>query len=188
MKISRRPILAAAAAALLSCLPLHAANSPGYIDFGKFQASEGETFVEVDIHGALLKLAAAFTRREEPAVADLIANLERVRVNVVGLTDGNRANTADRVRELRASLDREGWTRVVTVQEHGGEDVAVFIKEAGADTLHGIVVTVMSDNREAVLVNVVGNVDINQIALLGERLDIAPLRELKLRELGETTS
>ena len=46
-----------------------------------------------------------------------------------------------------------------------------------------MVVTVLSSDNEAVLVNVVGDIDLDQIAELGERLNIEPLRELNLREV-----
>jgi len=181
MKFKVRHLVAAASAAFLSLLPLHA-ESPGYVDFGHFDAEEGETFVQVDLNGALLKLAAAFARHEEPAVADLIGSLERVRVNVLGLGREGRESTRARVAALRTQLDGAGWTRVVTVQD-GNDDVAVFIKQAAGDALHGVVVTVLSSDNEAVLVNVVGDIDLDQIAELGERLNIEPLRELNLREV-----
>jgi hypothetical protein len=42
------------------------------------------------------------------------------------------------------------------------------------------VVTVIDGKKEAVLVNVVGNIQPEKLATLGERFDIEPLRKLKL--------
>ena len=114
-------------------------------------------------------------------ISELIKSLQSVRVNVLGLNDDNRVETTTRINEIRANLDAQGWKRVVTVQEKGGDDVAVFIKEASESEIHGLVVSVMSHSGEAVLVNVVGNVGIEQLAKLGDRLNIDPLRKLDLK-------
>ncbi|WP_221030880.1 DUF4252 domain-containing protein [Actomonas aquatica] len=172
-----------AAVTVASVLAVSAfAASPGYVDFDQMSDGSGDKYVEVDINGSLLRLAAAFTQNDEPEVAALLNNLERVRVNVFGVNDDNRAATLERMESLRGKLANEGWEQVVTVRENSGDNVAVFIKQAEGETIHGVVVTVMSGDGEAVLVNVVGDVAIEQIAKLGDSLDIKPLRELKLKE------
>ena len=154
--------------------------SPGYVDFGQFSPAAGQQFVEVELDGALLKLAAVVAEKENPEIGRLIRDLERVRVNVLGLNDQTRASTTERVNAVRQSLDQQGWKRVVTVKEHEGDDVAVFLKQGAEDAIEGIVVTVIGRSNEAVLVNIVGNVRIEQLAEIGERLDLAPLRELNI--------
>ncbi len=181
---SFKKITTALSAAAILAVSVPAA-SPGDVDWGTFAPEFGKQYVEVDINASLLKLAASFAGREEPEVAELLKSLERVRVNVFGVNDDNRADTMTRINGLRDKLSAEGWNRVVTVREHSGDDVAVFIKQDGEDSIHGVVVTVISRDGEAVLVNVVGNVAIDQIAKLGESLDIAPLRELKLKHADE---
>ena len=157
-----------------------AAPSAGYVDFGSFAPSEGHQYVEVDLDGSLLKLAAAFANQQDDELGKLVANLERVRVNVLGLSEETRDATLARVKQIRAQLDQQGWKRVVTVKGNGKEDVAIFLKQGADDAVHGVVVTVVEDNKEAVLINVVGNVKLEQIASIGERLDLEPLRKLQL--------
>jgi len=136
--------------------------------------------MEVDISKGLLKLASNFAKHEDPEVAEIIGNLERVRVNVFGIDDTNRDEVTNRIETVRTELETQGWTRVVTVRESGGDNVAVFLKQDSEEAIQGVVVTVISNDGEAVLVNVVGDVKIDQIARLGDRLDIDPLRELGL--------
>jgi hypothetical protein len=45
----------------------------------------------------------------------------------------------------------------------------------------GVVVSVIGRKGEAVLVNIVGDVQLEQIARIGARLDIDPLKELNLK-------
>ena len=158
-----------------------AASSGGHVDFGSFSPDAGEKYVEVDINRALLKLAATFAKHEDPEVAELISNLEYVRVNVLGLDDGNRVETTARIETIRDELDARGWARIVTVRENSGENVAVFLKQNDDESIQGVVVTVIGGDGEVVLVNIVGDVKLEQIARLGARLDIDPLRELNLK-------
>jgi hypothetical protein len=44
--------------------------------------------------------------------------------------------------------------------------------------VEGLVVTILDGNREAVLVNIVGNIKPEQVALLGERFNIEPLKKV----------
>jgi hypothetical protein len=179
--ILRHSIAALTLSAIISSSVFAGSSSLGQVDFGKFRPTAGEQFVQVDINGTLLKLAAAFTKNEEPEISELIRNLQSVRVNVLGINDENREETTTRINEIRADLDTQGWTRVVTVLEGKGDDVAVFIRAANDTEIHGIVVSVISHSGEAVLVNIVGNVGIDQIAKIGEKLNIDPLRELNFK-------
>ena len=111
-----------------------------------------------------------------------LKNIRHVRVNVVGLDDTNKASTLARMESIRADLEKKGWEKIVTVREpkkSGSDDVAVFMKSTD-DTIHGIVVTVIESKGTAVFVNVVGNIRADELAKLGEKLDIMPLRKLKL--------
>jgi hypothetical protein len=171
------------ASALLSFATVGRAAEPGYVDLGKISPAEGCQFVEVNLHAPLLKFASVFVDKEEPEAAALIRSLKHVRVNVVGFNDETRGDTTDRVRSIRKELATQGWTQVVTVQESGkAEDVGVFMKLNDRDEIDGVVVTVIDrEGNQAVFVNVVGNIKPEQIAALGERLDVPPLAELKFQ-------
>src|SRR4029077_13337054 len=85
----------------------HLAGPPsGQVDFGKFNLSgnDGE-FVEVQIKSNLLSLAARLVEKQEPEAAKLVRSVELIRVNVIGLTDANRAETVKHVRQIRHDLE-----------------------------------------------------------------------------------
>jgi hypothetical protein len=82
----------------------------------------------------------------------------------------------DRVKQIRADLDAKGWDRVVSVQQKK-DDVAVFLKTRGEEAIEGLVVTVLDGDKEAVLVNIVGDIKPEQVALLGEKLKLDPLKK-----------
>src|SRR5438552_1403113 len=142
---------------------------PGQVDFGKFSASgSGREFVEVNLSSSLISLAARFVEKEEPEVARLLNSVQLVRVNVIGLDDENRAELEKRTQKIRKELEGKGWERIVTAQKQD-QDVGVYLKTQGKDTVQGIVVLVTEGNRQAVFVNIVGDSKPEQLALLGEK-------------------
>ena len=158
---------------------LHAESlPPGQVDFGKFSASgSGREFVEVNLSSSLISLAARFVEKEEPEVARLLNSVQLVRVNVIGLDDENRAELEKKTQKIRKELEGKGWERIVTAQKQD-QDVGVYLKTQGKDTVQGIVVLVTESNRQAVFVNIVGDIKPEQLALLGEKLHIDPLKNV----------
>lgn len=180
MKRSINQLMALAVLAAGLNLNAFAGTSPGEVDFGKLGApDQGGKYIEVNLGRNLISLAARLVEKREPEAAKLLRSVQLVRVNVVGLGDDNRADTEKRVRSIRSQLDKLGWERIVTVQEQSGEDVGVYVKARADEALEGVVVTVLdAGKREAVFVNVVGDIKPEQIAALGEALNLDPLKKI----------
>jgi Domain of unknown function (DUF4252) len=174
-----RNSLGAAVLVALTHLTVQAANAPaGYVDFGKLSAGEnGAQFVEVNVNSNLIAMVARLTQKSEPDVAELLQGLHSIRVNVIGLNDANRDEIQQRVKSIRSQLDNQGWERIVTAQQKK-EDVGVYLKTRGPEAVEGVVVTVLDGRKEAVLINVVGDIKPEKLALLGERFNIDPLKKL----------
>jgi hypothetical protein len=182
MKSARFLFAAASMAAALSIQSLAADAEPGYVDVGQLVPSTKGEFVEVNLSPGLLKFAAKIAAKQEPEAAALIGNLRRVRVNVVDLDDTNRKSTTEQIEAVRAKLEKQGWTPLVTVREReGGDNVTVHAMQKGDDVIEGLVVTVLSEKGEAVFVNIVGTISADQIATIAEQLDIEPLRKIKVK-------
>ena len=172
--------LAAGALAAWLVVPMLASEpSVAQIDFGVFTPSaSGGEFVEVHIRRNLIALAARLAEKAEPEVAKLIRGIELIRVNVVSLDESNRAEMEERVKTIRGKLDSQGWDRIVTVQSRE-EDVGIYLKVGADDAIEGIVVTVVEGTKEAVLVNIVGNLNPEKLAMIGERFHIEHLKKLE---------
>ncbi len=168
-------------AAMVSCFLLTHASAeglpPGQVDFGAFSPPEaGGQFVEVNLPGSLISMAARLVEKQQPEVAQLLGCLHLVHVNVIGLDDSNRQEMEKRTERIRHELDSKGWERIVAVHQQE-QTVSVYLKTASKDTVQGLVVMVVDAQKQAVLVNVVGDIKPDQLALLGERLHIDPLKE-----------
>jgi hypothetical protein len=167
-------------AALIALGPatLHAASPAGFVDFGKLgPASSGGEFVEVNLGSNLISMVAGIAKKAEPAVADLLAGLKSIRVNVIGLSEGNRSEMQDKMKAIRAQLDTEGWERIVTAQQKK-EDVGVYLKTRGQEAVEGVVVTVLDGRKQAVFINIVGDLRPDKLGVIGERFNIEPLKKL----------
>jgi hypothetical protein len=182
MKNLLRHTLAAATLTCALAASALAADEPGYVDIGQLMPSEKGEFVEVNLSPALLKFAARIAKHHEPDAAEIVGDIKRIRVNVVGLDDSNRAATIEKIEGVRAKLEQQGWTKMVTVRERNdGDNVAVFAKMRDDDTIDGLVVTVIDRKGEAVFVNIVGTINPDKIAALADKYDIEPLRKVKVR-------
>jgi hypothetical protein len=181
MKTNRRPLLVLTTlAGLLTLSCSLSASDPGLVDFGPFDPpTDGSEFVEVQIKGNLISMVARLAKNSEPEAAELLSKLRLIRVNVLGLNDANRDQVLERMRQVRTRLETSGWDRVVTAQDAKGADVQVYLKLRGEEAVEGIVVTVLEARKEAVLVNVAGDVRPEQLATLGERFNIEPLKRLQ---------
>jgi len=172
-------LLAVAALATGMSLSLGlAAERGGRVDFGTLTLpGAGGECVEVRINRNLIAMTSRLVERQEPEVAELIRGLDSVQVSVVSLDDANREDVRQRISRVRAELEERGWESVVTVRQQQ-EDVRVFLKTRGEEAVEGLVVTVIEGDREAILVNVVGDLRPEKIAVIGERLGLEPLKRI----------
>lgn len=176
MKRIARTAMGPVLAGLVLLNPLHAETPAGQVDFGPLEPSKSRReFVEVNLQGPLLAMAAKVAGKDDPEIAQLLEGLKSVRVSVVGLGDDNRAGIQRRLGELRGQLDAAGWSAPVNVTDKDAR-VTVHVKARGGEALEGVVVLVEDKGRQAVMVNVVGDVKPAQLEKLGAKLDLAPLR------------
>lgn len=169
-------VLIAALVPALQTLNANAAMPAGQVDFGSFSPpANGGEYVEVNITSNLISLAARFLDSEQPEAAKVLRSVQQVRANVVGLDEQNQAEIQQRVQRVRADLDGKGWERIVRVQKQD-QDVSVHLKMHEKDTVQGLAVLVVEGKKQAVFVNIVGDIRPEQISMLGEKLHIDALK------------
>lgn len=157
---------------------------PGQVDFGTFSPTGSGEFVEVNVPSSLISLAVRFVEKQEPDVAKLLNGIKLVRVNVIGLTDDNRTEIEGRIKRVRNSLSGSGWEKIVTAQKDNN-DVGVYLKMDAQSAIQGLALTVLEGTKHAVFVNVVGDIRPEQLSMLGEKLNIQPLKDMGLSEKPE---
>jgi hypothetical protein len=151
---------------------------PGQVDLGTFSPPKGDgQFVEVNIPNDVIALAARLVEKDQPEVAKILNGLKLVRVDVIGLDDENRAELQKRAQQLRTDLAGKGWERIVTAQQKG-QDVSVYLKIADKGAIQGLAAVVIDGKEHAVFANVVGDIKPEQLAMLGDKFHIDPLKQI----------
>ena len=177
MKSILRQTSLIAVASLLLSTPLRADNpAPGMVDFGKFTKPTNGELVEINLNGDTIAMALQIAGKGQPDLAEVLRGLHAIRVNVVGLDNQNREELTTRMKTLRSELDTLGWQKVVSVQEKK-EDVGIYLKTRGREAIEGVVITVLDGRKEAVFINIVGDIKLEKLAILGDKLNLDVLKK-----------
>ena len=149
---------------------------PGYVDFDAMKLFEGqEAKVEVYLKDPMLELVSKFVKSEDPELYEVLAKLKLVRVQIFEVDDVQAQKVSEVTSATAKQLDSKGWERIVRVREDD-EHVDVYLKPSkDYEWLDGLVVMVVDGGDEAIFVNIVGQIDPDDIAKLGEHFDIHEL-------------
>lgn len=157
-------------------------KEPGYLDLRHVEDwFDGEAWLEVNIQGALLKLVAEASRREDPELTDLLLKLKAIQVRGFPLSHEGYRDVERRTEELAKRLQGMGWETVARVRE-SGERVDIYLKEQNG-RIAGLVVMVLEPGSDdgSVFVNIVGEIDPEQIGRIGSKFSIDPLTSTTIR-------
>jgi len=140
-------------------------------------AAKAKETVEVNMDGPMLRWASKFLSTEDPdeqKAAKLVANLKGIYVRSFEFSEEGAYSAAE-VEALRAQFRSPEWSRVVGVRsERDGDNVDVFFKMEN-DKMAGIVV-IAAEPKELTFVNIVGPLEVDQLADLGGEFGIPKLK------------
>lgn len=159
MNLSRLVPATLLAAGLLVAATARASDA--LVTFEDMPASSTGQVVDINVPHSLLAVAAMATDKSDHETAELLRQLQFVRVNVVKLDAGNRDEAIEHIRRVRESL--KDWRKIVSVRQANGEDVDIRMKCRADDTIEGFVITVIQPGQNAVFVNVVGDLKPDQL-------------------------
>jgi hypothetical protein len=149
-------------------------------DVEKLSAKAKET-VEVTMDGPMLRWASKFLSAEDPEeakCAKLVANLKGIYVRSFEFDKEGEYSSAD-VEALRSQLHSPAWSRVVGVRsERDGDNVDIFFKMAD-EKMAGIVI-IAAEAKELTFVNIVGPLEVDQLADLSGEFGIPKLNPKSL--------
>jgi hypothetical protein len=165
-----------AAPGLAAESPLAASASPGFVPQARFDAiPEGSASVMVDLSGAMLRLVAIASSAADPAFADLVGKLEAVRVRLVEVDRvPDAATLRAALRATAEALHDQGWQTSIRSRDEDS-DVDILQREVEGRIV-GLAVILFEDGDEAGLINLVGEIDPSELAILAEGLRIEALR------------
>jgi len=138
--------------------------------------AEGDLEVDVDLSGAMLRVAAGAMETQDPSIAELVAKLERVRVQVGAPTGVDHATVTQKMTDAQATLVGSGWQKILSVEE-GDEQVYLYALES-AGNIAGLTAFVNEGGEGVVVVNIVGDIDPETLGRL-----LANMKDFDLDEL-----
>lgn len=158
---------------------------PGYFDFGDvLEFSDGDEVVEIDLTQPLLGLVGKVAEYEDEALANLLAELDLVRVNVFSYDRRDEDELLERIDTLSKRLSDDDWDNIVRVRSRD-EHVNVFVKLGDRSddpddpdvVLSGLTILVMED-YEAAFINIVGQFGLEEIGRVGYHLGVPHMEDL----------
>ena len=162
-------------------------SQPGYVDFGLITIPEqAPTSVEVYLKRPLLRMVSAATRVSEPELAEMIDQIDLIRVHAFAVAPEDLPGVAQEIDMLAATVEENGWERVAHIRE-AGEFTHVYLRADG-DEVDGLLVMGLEEGNQAVFINIVGDIDPAQIGRLGSTFNISPLDSLRLGSEDMSTS
>jgi hypothetical protein len=152
---------------LLLALPAAAWAQSGRIniDIPASLAAKAAESVDVNLDGAMLRLAARFLsddESEERNVREMVRKLDGIYVRSYEF-DEEGAYDRSMLANVRAQLGPD-WKRIVTVRNRRSDNVEIYAQPRG-DTIAGLVI-LSAEPRELTIVNIVGPIDLDKLASL----------------------
>ena len=146
------------------------ANAQGYFSFDDIPGVDAEPSVEVDLNPALLGFVNEAAKGVDGDVAQALAGITNIRVRVYEGIGNDIGAMLKFVEDTSTRLEREGWHRVVKVNEDG-EQVRVYMKPltpgngSPPGSIGGLVVMVTDEGAsdESVFINVAGIIQPEQL-------------------------
>jgi len=150
------------------------ANDKGQIDFADLSSHYGEPKIEINLSASLMNMVGSFAKSEDPEVAEILSNLEFIKVRVYNLNgEVEKANTT--IDSVSKKLRADRWETLVTVNDNEDDQKVRIFSKTTNSVIDGIVLMVVSPEKEAgeaIFINIVGAIDPDKIAKITDNLNI----------------
>lgn len=165
-----RPLLPALmlSLALTGCGLTAPRGSDGYAALDSLGLLDTDRVLTLSIGPALLRFAAAHVE-DDQETRELLRGLDGIRIRVYEI-DGDAARVAQRMDGISRKLQAGGWERVLLVRSEGGQ--AHMLVKVSDQRIRGMTVLVSDGESEAVIVNLMGDIQPRQFAGVMAALDV----------------
>jgi hypothetical protein len=156
------------------------ADVPGYVDGAAFVelADPDGTLVEISLPGKILKPFCGVLKKQDPDL-EIACGLEWIGAIVLEYDEPseNLGKAKRLVIDMEERLLDRGWERLARVQE--GDEIVRVLMLVNDEIVSGLVVLVVDDS-EIVFANVAGDIDMNQLGALAEKMGVPGLEDIEI--------
>ena len=149
----------------------------GYVDLKKvFDIDLDQVETEVEISNPLLALVAKATESEDQEFSELLAGLKMIKVYTFSTDSQERIKVKEKIDILDRQMTADKWNRFLRLRD-GQEFTNGYLKFEG-NKIDGF--TLLSlDEQETVLINIVGDLNIESLSKLSKTFNIPKLDSLE---------
>ena len=131
-------------------------------------AAKASQVVDVSLDGPMLRLAGRFLSNNDPdeaKVKSIVAGLKGIYVKSFEFEKDGEYSPSD-INEIRRQLKAPGWSRMVgVISKKEGDNTEVYMK-LDDDHIGGLVI-LCANPKELTVVNIVGNISLDDLSALG---------------------
>ncbi len=173
------PGVAAVLAMLLAALPTFG-QDPARLQISGLEklAAKASEVVDVNLDGAMLKLASKFIDededKEDVEVKQMLQNLKGVYVKSFEFEKEGEYTDAD-VEAIRAQLHAPAWARLVSVRSKRQGDNAEVYLMGSESNIQGLAI-IAAEPKELTVVNIVGPIDIDKLSKLSGHMGVPDIK------------
>ena len=131
-------------------------GSDGYADLDSLGVFDTDRTMSLSIGPTMLHFAARMTAEDEPETAELLRELDGVRIRIYEI-DGDAERVAHRIEAMSDRLQQERWEPVMLVREEG-EQVHMLLRTLDG-RIQGLVLIASDGTSEAVVINLMGELN-----------------------------
>lgn len=172
MRANRSLGTALAAVALSACLVACGFTAPrsseGFADLDSLGMADTDVVMTLSLGPAILRFASSHIE-DDPETRALLKGLDGVRIRIYEI-DGDASRVAGRISTMSDNLVEDGWSPVMRVREDSEQThMLVRMRDEG---IVGLTVLVTDGDSEAVIVNVMGEIQPEQFSDVMVALDV----------------
>ncbi|MCZ6836306.1 MAG: DUF4252 domain-containing protein [Planctomycetota bacterium] len=160
-------------------------DHPAYVEGSQFLdlIDPKGTLIEVNLSRRLIKIfCGRAIKKREPVIADILDDLVSFKAIIGDVNEETQEDVEEEMSRIREKLDGSEWERFVRVRDDGDEYAAfIHIDEDDEELINGLLVLGFIDEgkgKKIIFVNLVGTIDMENIALLGDHMNIPGLEAL----------
>ena len=143
-------------------------SSEGFADLDSLGMADTDRVLTLSIGPALLRFAASHVEND-PETQELLRGLDGVRIRIYEI-DGDANRVASRMERMSHKLQAGGWEQVMLVNSDGGR--AHMLMKVTGQSVCGMTVLVSDGESEAVVINLMGDLQPQQFANVMVALDV----------------
>lgn len=167
-KITRTAMAATLLLSVAACGITAPRSNEGYADLDSLGMMDTDRVINLSLGPTVLHFAARYID-DDPEVRDLLRSLDGVRVRIYEI-DGDASKVAGRMQNMSTRLQDDGWEPVMLVSQED-EQVHMLMRMVDGQ-IRGMTVLVMDGSEEAVIVNLMGEIDPAQFTDVMVALDV----------------